>query len=733
MRSGLALAAALVLLLAALAFKDCLIRVPLPPATSTAGQFDANRAVARLQRILEDQRPHPTDSAANAEVRARLIAEMQAIGLQPQVREGMTCNGFDRARWVGCANVRNIVATMGPSEGQHVVLSAHHDSTFVGPGAADDGIGVATLLESAAALRGRTLRRPVTFLINDGEEMGLIGARAFIERDPLAPRVAAMLNFEARGVTGPAIMFETSRPNGGAVAHYARSSDRPLANSLTADLYRLIPNDTDVSVYRERPWTILNFAIIGNETRYHSAGDTIAALDRRSVQHMGEQALAATLDLAAGPPAEASGERIYTDLLGLQLISLPLTFGLILLGLLLLFFLVETWRRRAFLRPLMSSAAAIVAATVLAWIGFTIVHLIRSGDFWRAHPVVTETAVYGSALAACLLAMILIGRDCDRTRLRPAFWLLFMLGGAVLSLVAPGGSIFFLLPPLAAALGMALERWRRGAERIGSIAAVLLLFLTFAPSLALFEVLMSNGPHWMFAPLGAAMLLPALIELRPLFARAGRAHALAAAVALFLLPWIAAALTPAYSDDHRQFFLIDYFWDADARRAQWVVNNDGAPLPYAGNWERAVPPYAIRPRWVAPAPAVAVPLPAVDLVGARPVQGGRRVQLRLHMNGAEQLALLAPAEAPVRAAGIAPDIRRIGGGAGRYSLRCIGPSCEGALFELVIGGSRPVEFLLLGITSGLPPEGASLVHQRPMASRPQYSPDERVAMRRLRL
>ena len=35
-------------------------------------------------------------------------------------------------------------------------------------------------------LRGRRLARPVTFLFNEGEEMGLLGARAFLERDPLA-------------------------------------------------------------------------------------------------------------------------------------------------------------------------------------------------------------------------------------------------------------------------------------------------------------------------------------------------------------------------------------------------------------------------------------------------------------------------------------------------------------------------------------------------------------------
>ena len=102
-------------------------------------------------------------------------------------------------------------------------------------------------------------------------------------------------------------MFETSRPNGAAIALYRAAAARPVANSLSTDLYGLIPNSTDVAVFEERPWTILNFAVIGNETRYHSAGDDLAALDRRSLQHMGEQALAVAERAARG--RGAGGER----------------------------------------------------------------------------------------------------------------------------------------------------------------------------------------------------------------------------------------------------------------------------------------------------------------------------------------------------------------------------------------------------------------------------------------
>ena len=62
------------------------------------------------------------------------------------------------------------------------------------------------------------------------------------------------------------------------------------------------------------------------------------------------------------------------------------------------------------------------------------------------------------------------------------------------------------------------------------------------------------------------------------------------------------ALTPAYSADRQQLFGIEYVWDADARTGRWAVNNDGAPVPYDADWERAELPYSTRRRWVARAP-----------------------------------------------------------------------------------------------------------------------------------
>src|SRR5206468_4725185 len=102
-------------------------------------------------------------------VRARLVATLQQMGLHPAVHDQMACNDFQKARLVACARVRNVIAALGPSNGKALLLSAHYDSVPVGPGASDDGIGVATLLEVGSLLKDRPLSRPVILLFNEGE------------------------------------------------------------------------------------------------------------------------------------------------------------------------------------------------------------------------------------------------------------------------------------------------------------------------------------------------------------------------------------------------------------------------------------------------------------------------------------------------------------------------------------------------------------------------------------
>ena len=67
---------------------------------------------------------------------------------------------------------------------------AHYDSVPCSPGASDDGMGTATVIETARAIAaGAPLRRTVVIVLTDGEEAGLLGAEAFMREHPLAGTV----------------------------------------------------------------------------------------------------------------------------------------------------------------------------------------------------------------------------------------------------------------------------------------------------------------------------------------------------------------------------------------------------------------------------------------------------------------------------------------------------------------------------------------------------------------
>ncbi len=730
---------ALAIIVAALSAKSHLFMPPPLPTSVAPDAFDQSRAHGRLVRILGDGAPHPIDSPANDLVRDRILTELRAAGLTPRVADETVCSGRKGWRGVACGRVQNIVATLGPTTGPALMLAAHYDSTPTGPGAADDGIGVASMLEVAHLLRGARPKHGIIFLIDDGEEAGLLGARAFLDHDPDAKRVTHLINMESRGVTGPACMFETSRPNAAPLAWFKATADRPVANSLSTDFARLIPNSTDVAIFESAPWTILNFAIIGNETRYHTPGDTPEALDRRSLNHMGSQVLALTRDWVAGTEHKAEGTRIYADVLTRGLVVLPLMVGLIGLGLLLLVAAGIAVRRRAVGRGLAMSFGALLIATVAGFVGHLAAGAILTGEYWRGYPHITALAVDIGTVGAAAFALLGIGRRLDHAQARIGAWLALLLLGAAATAVAPGAAIYFLLPPAIALAGMvAAKRWP-GAERVAGVIAALILFISFAQLIAAMEMLLVAGPVWVTAPITALVILPLLVEVRAIGLTATpRAMALTASVAL-LIGWGVVLVTPRATPDRKQRFVVEHITDANRKTAQWALATDGARLPksYAalGDWKMGPVPHSTRDRWEMSAPAIDVPVP--DLLDARAATKGkqRRIAFRLNLGGARGVMIHLPKDAAVTDIGMTGAMVRVADpkSTDKYALYCSGRSCDGAWVHLALDRPDPVVVTLTTTHVGAPPIAAPLLAAVPPNSIEQYSPHARYVVRRVRL
>ena len=271
-------------------------------------EFSGERALKHLTVIA--QKPHPAGTSEHAAVANYIQNELTALGLKPEVQQTPAV-----------ANI--LVRLKGTSDEQAVLLVAHYDSVPVSPGAGDNGSAVVAILETLRALKSsQPLRNDVIALFSDAEELGLLGAKAFVYQHRWAADVRLVLNFDARGTSGPAIMFQTSDKNGWLIKEFAKAAPHPAANSLAPAIYALMPNDTDFTVFKGAGFAGLNFAYIKGINHYHTPLDNLANIDHRSLQHQGSTALALTrhfgnLNLNSG----THENEVYFDLLNSATIS----------------------------------------------------------------------------------------------------------------------------------------------------------------------------------------------------------------------------------------------------------------------------------------------------------------------------------------------------------------------------------------------------------------------------
>src|SRR4051794_9782673 len=278
------LAALVVVALLALPGSWSVSSIPPPAdrgADAPAGDFSAARAFRSVQTI--GARPHPAGSPAQDQVREYLLATLRGLGLTPEVQDTVSQQGgalSSSAGGMNLAHVRDVVAQIpGTASTGRIFLVAHYDSVQTGPGGNDDAAGVSAALEVARALTtGPRLRNDVVLVLTDAEEACLCGAQGFVEQNPLARDGGVVLNLEARGSRGPAIMFETSRDNAKLVDLYG-DAPRPVGTSFAVEIYRLLPTDTDFTAFLDHGFTGLNSAYIDGAAVYHAPTDLPSTMD----------------------------------------------------------------------------------------------------------------------------------------------------------------------------------------------------------------------------------------------------------------------------------------------------------------------------------------------------------------------------------------------------------------------------------------------------------------------
>ena len=99
---------------------------------------------------------------------------------------------------------------------------------------------------------------------------------------------AVLLNYEARGNEGPGIAFEWSENNHWLVSQVSEAYKRPIANSMSYEVYKIMPNSSDFSEFLEYDIIGINHAFIDGFSYYHHPQDDVDHLSPESVQHTGE-------------------------------------------------------------------------------------------------------------------------------------------------------------------------------------------------------------------------------------------------------------------------------------------------------------------------------------------------------------------------------------------------------------------------------------------------------------
>lgn len=253
-------------------------------------EFSAMKATKHIEKVAAEI--HPMGTSENKKVLDYIIGELSNLGLKVETQKTYSSNLiWGKVRSGIIENVYTVLEGSG-SDKDTIVMMAHYDSTHGGPGAADDATGVASLLEIMRILTiSEPLENDVIFLFTDGEEEGLLGATAFVKDNPLVKDIDLVINLEARGNSGPSIMFETAEGNGWSMQELKKAGVRPLAYSFSYEIYKRMQNDTDFTKFKEIGKSGFNFANIEGFHTYHNEEDNIDNLNRGTLQQMGENAL----------------------------------------------------------------------------------------------------------------------------------------------------------------------------------------------------------------------------------------------------------------------------------------------------------------------------------------------------------------------------------------------------------------------------------------------------------
>jgi len=524
------------------------------PTTAAPTTFSAERAMASINRLADE--PHSVlNREAHDRARNDVIGMFTDLGYTPTVHSDPMfdlSNPEDKRIFDDLSAEQQAVLKDAPAEtivvdvpgkSEHTMaLMAHYDSATVEAdenghqhitdgtslGAADDGYGVAAIVETLRALKaeGHQPENSLKIVITDGEEIGLIGARNEMRHHRADyENVDLVLNLEARGTSGPALMFETSSNNSAVAGYFLSHVKQPVAGSLLPSLYARMPNTTDMAAFIPEGFTVLNIAAIGEAEHYHHATDAPRYVDHSTLQHYGDQVLGLTRAWAfdgQAPTLTADGDLHFFQLWRGLTVRYPAAVGTGLGCLAVIAALGAVAVRARSLRwkrvlgtvwGLTWRAMSVSAAAGLVQLGAMAMKWAPESGL-GPNPLLPWMFAGGALIGVGLTVRFVVRRWKEGLGQEAVAAVLLLLTAACIPLMVlvPGAAYVLVLPTLALALtALAPQRMR---PVIGALAAFIIVVI-FAPTILLIHELLSLGAVWVtvfFAIVPVAPLALVLLQ-----------------------------------------------------------------------------------------------------------------------------------------------------------------------------------------------------------------------------
>jgi hypothetical protein len=707
-------------------------------------EFSAGRAMQDLEVIARQPRPMG-DNPAHTAAREYLVSEIRKLGLEPQVQDTFGAQVFASGYILGGA-VENVLARLpGSNPEGAILLLAHYDSTPGGPGAADNGAGVVTILELLRALQARPqLRQDVIVLFVDGEEPGTIGSRAFIDQHAWIEDVSCVINLDT--IThAPPTLLHTSGGDGAWIQAWSRSgATRSAFLSLPYHLFG--GSLTDLSPFENAGIPGADFAATGQFTELHTAADRIEVVSPATVQQTGEQLLALVRYLGDQAALDFDvPDQTFFPAFG-QLIHYPVGWALplsILAGICFLGMLAYGLRKKKLtwlglglsLTAFLIYVAASLGMTYLIWQGIQALHPDYQYSTVRQHLSGDGLYLVGFgflALTAATGMTLVIRKKVSSFDLAAGALVIWLPGAIAAAIYVPAtsylGSWVLLLNSLALLLALVVHPKKSAGlwAGLGFLASAILVTFLWLP-LVYISFLGSGFPMWWIMIAEATLWLGALLPAWDWITSPLRWPLPTAAVLVALGFLLAGHFLVGKDSPPPMVNSMGYWLDADIQEARWVAFIGGTrtdarttaryevafpeqidqrqsgllvdPIrqPYTDLFP-AAPPFSVL---TSAAPGLALDGPGLEVVSDEWVDYHRLVNIRFTTSLHDRLYIVLPTSSLV-AITLPPMDRTELVENSEWWLRFDGMPVEGMEIKFEFSVSGPIQFLLVEEKTGVP-------------------------------